>query len=148
VISGTAEAVAETSARAKKGGAKRVIPLEVGGAFHSRLMEPAAVRLQQALKEVEIRAARFPVASNVTGSYHTRPAEVRVRLVEQMTRPVQWVGCVRAMLQAGIRIFLEVGPGTVLKGLVRKIEPQAAVHSAGTAEEIFQAAPLFCAQSA
>jgi len=140
VISGTAEAVAAASAKAKEKGAKRVIPLEVGGAFHSRLMEPAAVLLDQALKSASVQAPRYPVASNVTGTYHTDAVQLRQLLVRQLTEPVQWVACVRTMLQAGIKTFIEVGPGTVLKGLVRKIDPEAAVHSAGTTEEIRQLA--------
>jgi len=140
VISGTAEAVAAASAKAKEKGAKRVIPLEVGGAFHSRLMEPAAVLLDQALKRAPVQAPRYPVASNVTGTYHTDAVQLRQLLVRQLTEPVQWVACVRTMLQAGIKTFIEVGPGTVLKGLVRKIDPEAAVHSAGTTEEIRQLA--------
>ncbi len=140
VISGTAEAVAAASAKAKEKGAKWVIPLEVGGAFHSRLMEPAAVLLDQALKIASVQAPRYPVASNVTGTYHTDAVQLRQLLVRQLTEPVQWVACVRTMLQAGIKTFIEVGPGTVLKGLVRKIDPEAAVHSAGTTEEIRQLA--------
>ena len=140
VISGTAEAVAAASAKAKEKGAKRVIPLEVGGAFHSRLMESAAILLDRALQGAAVQAPRYPVASNVTGVYHTDPAQIRRLLVRQLTEPVQWVACVRTLLQAGIRTFIEAGPGTVLKGLIRKIDPEATVHSAGTAEEIRQLA--------
>ena len=74
----------------------------------------------------------------MTGTYHADAAQVRKLLVRQLTEPVQWVACMRAMLQAGIKAYIEVGPGTVLKGLLRKIDPEAAVHSAGTAEEIRQ----------
>ncbi len=140
VISGTAEAVAAASAKAKERGAKRVIPLEVSGAFHSRLMEPAAIRLEQALAGTAVQAPRYPVASNVTGGYHTDAGQIRQLLVRQLTEPVQWIACVRTMSQAGIKTYLEVGPGTVLKGLVRKIDPELVVHSAGTAEEIRQLA--------
>ncbi len=142
VISGSPESVGGASAKAKERGAKRVVPLEVGGAFHSRLMQPAAARLQQALAGLEIHMPRFGVLSNVTGSYHTSSGEVRTLLVEQMTRPVRWVDCVRAMVQGGSSTFLEVGPGTVLKGLVRKIQPEATVHSVGTAVEVRAAAAL------
>ncbi len=136
VISGTVESVAAASAKAKEKGAKRVIPLEVGGAFHSRLMEPAAARLAEALKGVRIQAPRYPVASNVTGSYHKEAGRIGELLVRQLTEPVQWVGCVRTMAGKGIKTYVEAGSGAVLKGLVRKIDPEATVHSAGTAEEV------------
>lgn len=138
VISGAVEAVAAASARAKEKGAKRVIPLEVGGAFHSRLMEPAAVRLEQALRGIPVSQPRFPVASNVTGAYHAGPEEIRKLLVRQLTEPVQWVACVQTMAKAGIKTYIEVGSGTVLKGLVRKIDAEASVHSAGIPDELRQ----------
>jgi len=150
VISGTAESVIAASAKAKERGAKRVIPLEVGGAFHSRLMEPAGLRLRKALQATAVQAPRYPVASNVTGAYHEAGArgsaathlsaeeagKIRELLVRQLTEPVQWIACVRTMAQNGIKTYIEVGSGTVLKGLVRKIDPEATVHSAGTPEEI------------
>ena len=145
VISGSPEAVGAASVKAKEGGAKRVVPLEVGGAFHSRLMQPAAARLEQALAGVEIHPPRFGVLSNVTGSYHTSSGEVRILLVEQLTRPVRWVDCVRTMVQGGSSTFLEVGPGTVLKGLVRKIQPEATVHPVGSTAEVKAAAERMAA---
>ena len=140
VISGSPEGVQTAMAKAKEKGAKRVIPLEVGGAFHSRLMEPAAARLKAALTSVELKSPRFPVLSNVTGQPHGDPPSIRELLVRQLTEAVRWEACVRALLGQGVRSFLEVGAGTVLKGLLRKIEPEAQVRSAGTAEEIRQAA--------
>ena len=136
VISGTAESVTAASVKAREKGAKRVIPLEVGGAFHSRLMEPAAARLAEALKSVTVQAPRYPVASNVTGADHEETGKIRELLVRQLTEPVQWVACVRTMAEKGIKTYIEVGSGTVLRGLVRKIDPEATVHSAGTPEEI------------
>ncbi|MBI3332672.1 MAG: ACP S-malonyltransferase [Candidatus Omnitrophica bacterium] len=140
VISGSPEAVQAASAKAKEQGAKRVVPLEVGGAFHSRLMEPAAGRLEGALQRVQIDPPRFPVMSNVTGLPHSAPDQIRRLLVEQLTRPVRWEACVRALLEMGIRAFLEVGPGTVLKGLCRRIAPEAVVFSVGSAAEVREAA--------
>ena len=136
VISGTAESVTAASAKAKEKGAKRVILLEVGGAFHSRLMEPAGLRLRKALQTAVVQAPRYPVVSNVTGAYHEEAGKIRELLVRQLTEPVQWIACVRTMAQNGIKTYIEVGSGTVLKGLVRKIDPEATVHSAGTPEEI------------
>ncbi len=136
VISGSPQAVRAASDKAKEKGAKRVLALEVGGAFHSRLMEPAGAQLRKALETVQIRAPRYPVLSNVTGSQHTQPPQIRELLVEQLTRPVQWEACMRTLLGKGVGVFLEVGPGTVLKGLLRRIDAQAQVFSAGTAEEV------------
>ncbi len=140
VISGTKEAILKASEEAKSRGAKRVIPLEVGGAFHSRLMKPAAEKLKQALEATTFRMPKFPVLSNVTGSYYTSSGEVLILLAEQLTRPVLWEACVRTMLAAGIRTFLEVGAGTVLKGLCRKIEPEAQVIPVGSPNDLEAAA--------
>jgi len=139
-ISGTPEAVEAASVKAKSKGAKRVIPLQVGGAFHSRLMEPAAERLQAALEQTPIAPTRYPVLSNVTGDVHGKPEAIRALLVQQMTSAVQWEACVRQMLKQGIKTFLELGSGTVLKGLMRKIDPGAEVISVGSADQVRQLA--------
>lgn len=139
VISGSPEQVQAAMAKAKEKGAKRAIPLEVGGAFHSRLMEPAAERLKAALASVEVKAPRYPVLSNVTGRPHGDPASIRELLVRQLTEAVRWEACVRTLLGQGVRSFLEVGSGSVLKGLLRKIDPEAQAQCAGTAEEVRQA---------
>jgi len=136
VISGSPEAVERASQVAQEKGAKKVIPLEVGGAFHSRLMEPAAQQLENALQRIAIQNPKYPVLSNVSGCAHTQPAQIRTLLVEQLTQPVRWETCMRSLLEAGIRIFLEVGPGNVLKGLARRIDPGTQVLSVGTADQV------------
>ena len=140
VISGTIDAVQAASDKAKEKGAKRVMALEVGGAFHSRLMEPAGARLEAALEAVSLHPFQFPVVSNVTGSLYQDPSEARILLVKQLTHPVQWVNCMRALLAGGVRTFLEVGTGSVLKGLLRTIDSQATAVSVGTASQIHEAA--------
>ncbi len=135
VISGTPQSVHAALEKAKEKGAKRVIPLEVGGAFHSRLMEPAGSRLKEAIASLEVRSPRFPVVSNVTGGFYESPEQIRTLLVEQMTRPVQWEASMRTLIGSGLRTFLEVGSGSVLKGLCRKIDPEAQVFLAGTVEQ-------------
>ncbi|MBI3318826.1 MAG: ACP S-malonyltransferase [Candidatus Omnitrophica bacterium] len=140
VISGTVPAVEAASEKARERGAKRVALLEVGGAFHSRLMEPAGERLQVAVEAAQIRETAFPVLSNVTASFHEGPAQIRALLVRQLIHPVRWEACMRALLQSGIRLFLEVGPGTVLKGLMRRIDPEAQVLSVGNAAQVREAA--------
>ena len=142
VISGPLAAVELASAKAKEKGAKRVIPLEVGGAFHSRCMEPAAIRLCQALESVEVRAPTFPVFSNVTGKAHAGPAEIRRLLVDQLTHPVQWIACMQGLVSSGIRTGLEAGSGSVLKGLFRKLDPEVTVHSVGTSGQVRETALL------
>ncbi len=145
VISGDLSSVEAASAKAKERGAKRVIPLKVGGAFHSRCMQPAAARLQEALGSVEVRSPSFPVLSNVTGRPHGVPAEIRRLLVDQLTQPVQWVACMQALAALGIRAGLEMGSGSVLKGLFRKFDPEFSVHSAGTADQVRETAAVLAA---
>jgi len=140
VISGPPEAVSAALSQAKEKGAKRTIPLEVGGAFHSHLMSPAAVQLQEAFKSVTVHRPKFPVVSNVNGVYYTSSSEVRLLLVEQITHSVRWELSMRTLLAEGITTFLEVGPGTVLKGLLRKIHPEATVLSVGTAPQVREVA--------
>ncbi len=139
VISGTPTAVAAASEKAKEKGAKRVVPLEVSGAFHSRLMEPASVKLQQALSSVPLQPLRYAVLSNMTGTVYPNAEAARTLLAQQLTQPVRWESCVRVLAGMGIRRFLEVGPGTVLKGLCRRIDPEAEVFSVGTADQVQEA---------
>ncbi len=139
VISGPIDAVQTALDKAKERGAKRVMALEVGGAFHSRLMEPASLQLKAALETVQLRDFQFPVVSNVTGSPYHHPTDIRSLLVQQLTHPVQWVACMKSVLGLGIRTYLEVGTGSVLKGLLRKIDSEAVVISVGTAVQIHEA---------
>jgi len=142
VLSGAKTAMERALVLAKERGAKRVVPLAVGGAFHSRLMEPASRRLEEALKTVSIHPPRFPVASNVTGTYFQEVDSIRRGLVEQLTHPVQWVGCMERLCRDGIDLFLEIGPGTVLKGLLRKFASQMECHSVEKVEEVRQVVRL------
>ena len=140
VISGAPEAVQTAAERSKEKGAKRVALLEVGGAFHSRLMQPAATRLKEGLDKIQIHPPRCKVLSNVTGGFYAGSDQIRTLLVEQLTHPVRWEGCVRTLTGSGVNLFLEVGSGTVLKGLLKRIDPQARVVSAGTAPQVREAA--------
>ena len=136
VISGDVEAVARAEAPAKAAGAKRVIPLNVSGAFHSPLMEVAAAGLRDQLDAVPLGAPAFPVVSNVTARAVQDPDEAKRLLVQQLTAPVRWVASVREMLSSGSDRFLELGPGGVLAGLVKRVDRGADVRSLGTVEEI------------
>lgn len=137
VISGDPEAVSRAGDGCKAAGAKRVMPLKVSGAFHSPLMAAAQAGLAAALAAVPLRDPRFPVVANVTGAPVTTATEARRLLEAQLTAPVQWVACVKALAALNPEIrFVEVGPGTVLGGLVKRIVTDASVISLGTAEEL------------
>ena len=121
VISGESDAVAEACLAAKAAGAKRALPLPVGGAFHSPLMEPARVELESAIEATEITAPACPVWQNVSAQPETDPVRIRKNLLKQLTAPVKWTQSVQGMLAAGATSFIEVGPGSVLQGLVKRI---------------------------
>ena len=122
VISGEANAVGAAGAACSDAGAKRVIALDVSGAFHSPLMEPAAAPLIERLGEIDFAPANVPVVSNVDAEPHSDPAEIRANLGEQMTSSVRWEQSVRRMIEEGVDTFVEIGPGTVLSKLIRRID--------------------------
>lgn len=121
VISGETASVAEACEKLKAAGAKRALPLPVGGAFHSPLMEPARIALGKAIEATEVKAPACPIYQNVTARAETDPAVIKRNLLAQLTAPVKWVQSVRAMLADGADTFLEIGPGAVLQGLVKRI---------------------------
>lgn len=121
VISGEKEAVLEACAAMKAAGAKRALPLPVGGAFHSPLMEPARAELAEAISATEFRTPACPVYQNVSARPETDPAVIRQNLLLQLTSPVRWTQSVKAMLADGATSFTEIGPGSVLQGLVKRI---------------------------
>lgn len=125
VLSGTVEAMAKAEEAAKAHGAQRVVKLEVAGAFHSPLMQPAAAKFRQALSKIEIQRPLFPVISNVTGKPFQNPDEIRDRLVKQIVSPVLWEPSMRYLIQAGATHFIEFPPARVLTGLLRRIEKTA-----------------------
>lgn len=131
VISGTGEAVARAGELAKAAGASRVLSLKVSAAFHSPLMLDAATGMREALEHAVVRPAAIPVVANVTAQPLTSPAEIRAELIDQITAPVKWIASIEYMAHAGVDRFVEVGPGTVLSGLVRRIAPGAARLSVG-----------------
>ncbi|MBQ1964396.1 MAG: ACP S-malonyltransferase [Tidjanibacter sp.] len=121
VISGTIEGVKEASAKLKEAGAKRALPLAVGGGFHSPCMESARVSLAEAIEQTEFSTPRCPVYQNVDARPHTSPEEIKANLVAQLTSPVRWTQSVQAMAADGAEEFVELGPGKVLQGLIAKI---------------------------
>ncbi len=127
VISGHTAAVSEASRRAKESGAKRAVPLPVSAPFHCSLMVPAGERLAGVLDQVAVAEPRHPVVANVDARPHGAPEEIRARLVQQVSHPVRWQDCVKVLAEGGCNAFVEVGPGKVLSGLVRRILPGAVV---------------------
>lgn len=121
VISGEKTAVEQACEKAKAEGAKRALPLAVSGAFHSPLMEPARVELGKAIEETRIVEPICPIYQNVTAQAVTDPLTIKKNLLAQLTSPVRWTQSVRNMLADGADYFMEIGPGTVLQGLVKRI---------------------------
>jgi len=107
-------------------GAKRAMKLKVGGAFHSPLMQPAQEELAEAIAAAEFNTPRCPIYQNVDGKPHTDPAEIKENLIKQLTAPVRWTYDVQAMVADGANEFVELGPGAVLQGLVKKIDRSVA----------------------
>ncbi len=124
VISGSNEAINAACEKMTAAGAKRALKLKVGGAFHSPLMEPAREELASAIEATEFHAPKCPIFQNVDASAHTEPAEIKANLVAQLTAPVRWTQSVKNMIAAGADTFIEVGPGAVLQGLVKKISKE------------------------
>lgn len=121
VISGSIEAIDEAVAKMEEAGAKRAIKLAVGGAFHSPLMEPARQELAAAIEAAPFSKPVCPIYQNVSTIAEINPDTIKANLVKQLTSPVKWTQCVRSMIKDGATSFTEVGPGSVLQGLVKKI---------------------------
>jgi [acyl-carrier-protein] S-malonyltransferase len=136
VISGEAHALAAAAEDLKRRGAKRIVALEVSGAFHSPLMESAAAGLREALESIEIADARFPVYANASATPVTRAEEIRASLVKQLLNPVLWESTVREIAGRGPAEFFEIGSGKVLQGLLRAIDRGWVCRTLGTADEV------------
>ncbi len=122
VISGNVDAIKEACAKLKEAGAKRALPLAVGGAFHSPLMEMARIELAKAIESAPVGNPICPVYQNVDALPHTDPAEIKANLLKQLTSPVRWTQIVKNMIGDGMTEFVECGPGTVLTGLIGRIQ--------------------------
>ncbi len=126
VISGSIEGIDAACAKMLEAGAKRALKLKVGGAFHSPLMEPARAELADAIAHTDFHAPKCPVYQNVNAEPQTDPEEIKKNLIAQLTAPVRWTQSVQNMIAAGADTFIEVGPGAVLQGLVKKISSEVA----------------------
>ena len=128
VISGSVPGIEKACELMKAAGAKRALPLKVGGAFHSPLMDPAKVELEAAINATEIHTPKCPVYQNVDALPHTDPAEIKKNLVAQLTASVRWTQSVKNMVADGATDFTECGPGAVLQGLIKKIDGTVSAH--------------------
>ncbi|MCX8106114.1 MAG: ACP S-malonyltransferase [Ignavibacterium album] len=138
VISGSVEGVKKAMELCKASGAKLVKELVVSGAFHSPLMEPAKERLQKALDDTHFYDARFPVYTNVTAKPVSDKDEIKKLLFEQLTSPVRWEETIQNMINDGIEEFYEIGPGKVLQGLVKRINPDVRVFGIDKYSDVYQ----------
>ncbi|MBI3317120.1 MAG: ACP S-malonyltransferase [Candidatus Omnitrophica bacterium] len=143
VISGTLESIDKACKIAEAKGAKRVVPLKVGGAFHSRLMQESRQALETALKEVQINPPQGIFIPNASAQKVSNPAEIRDLLAKQLTSPVRWIETMIRAQEEGIDFCLEIGPGKVLKGLAKRSAPAMTVEPCGTLEDIEKIESLF-----
>ena len=130
VISGAVPAIEMACDSLKNAGARRALILPVGGAFHSPLMEPARIELANAIDATSFKTPRCPIYQNVVAKAINDPLEIQKNLIDQLTAPVKWTQSINEMLKAGATSFIEVGPGKVLQGLVKKISKEANAASA------------------
>ena len=128
VITGNVDAINAACEKLKAAGAKRALPLKVGGAFHSPLMQPAKDELQAAIEKTTFSAPKCPVYQNVDGKPHTDPAEIQQNLIAQLTSSVRWTASVQAMIADGADDFTECGPGKALQGMIGRIDKTVAAH--------------------
>lgn len=128
VISGNVDAINQACEKLKAAGAKRALPLKVGGAFHSPLMQPAKEELQKAIETTEFSAPKCPVYQNVDGKPHTDASEIKANLIAQLTSSVRWTSSVQNMIADGADDFTECGPGKALQGMIGRIDKNVAAH--------------------
>jgi len=129
VISGSNEGIDKAIELLRERGAKRVLKLAVGGAFHSPFMEPARLELEETIRKTRFTQPVCPVYQNVTANPSTDPEEIKTNLVLQLTSPVKWTQCINNMIAGGATSFTEVGPGNVLQGLIKKISRDTVTDS-------------------
>lgn len=128
VISGNVDAINQACEKLKAAGAKRALPLKVGGAFHSPLMQPAKEELQKAIEATEFSTPKCPVYQNVDGKPHTDAAEIKANLIAQLTSSVRWTSSVQNMIADGADDFTECGPGKALQGMIGRIDKNVTAH--------------------
>ncbi|MDO4633665.1 MAG: ACP S-malonyltransferase [Eubacteriales bacterium] len=136
VITGKTEDVAEAGKKLKESGARRVLPLKVSGAFHSKFMKDAGEKLAEIIKEVSIEKTVIPYAANVTAELVTEKEDIAANFCKGISSSVRWEQSMKTMLAAGINVFVEIGPGRTLAGFLKKIDPEVKVYSVGEPTEL------------
>ena len=136
VIAGDAAAVERAMTLCTEAGAKRTLPLNVSVPCHSLLMKPAGGKLEQAFDSVTFNTASIPVVQNASATINHEPEQIKQSLIKQLYSPVLWVDCVRVMRKAGVEKLIECGPGKVLCGLVRRIEPEIACFASDDVQSL------------
>ena len=136
VVSGRLSDVKAVAILAKEKGAKKTFPLEVSGPFHSRFMKEAGVGLEKVLQTISFKKPMIPFVSNVSARFEEDPLQIRKNLVRQVSETVLWEASIRCLIGQGIRQFVEIGPGKVLTGLLRKIDPEAVVFHLESPQEV------------
>lgn len=145
VISGEIAAVQAASEKLKELGARRVVPLNVSGPFHSALLKPAGEKLFAALKDTAIHKPQIPYAANVTAEYVTEESGIRELLAEQISSSVRWQQCVERMIADGVEVFVEIGPGRTISSFVKKIDRTKETVNIDKAEDLAKLAALLTA---
>ncbi len=136
VISGKADGIEEASSLARQYGAKKILVLDVSGPFHSSLMDEASILFKEYIEKISLSSARVPVISNFSAEPAVKPEIIKDNLINQVNHATRWEESVRYMFEQGVSRFIEIGPGNVLKGLIRKISPQAVVYNIEDADSI------------
>ncbi len=140
VVTGSEECVEKFADAARQRGARKAVRLKVSGAFHSKLMSPVSEGLARAFEQYRFSTPRVPLVSNVTADFVREPAEMKRLLAEHVCRPVLWEASMRRFIESGEDLFVEAGPGRVLKGLMRRIDSSVTVLSAGEPEAVRKSA--------
>lgn len=136
VISGSNELITQAIEKAKLNGALKAVKLEVSGAFHSKFMEPAYYGIKEYLKDISFEKSQFPIVSNVTAKLMTEQNEIKENVTKQIISPVMWEDSMRFMLDEGVDVFIELGPGGVLKGLLKRIDKNAVCLGIDKADDL------------
>jgi [acyl-carrier-protein] S-malonyltransferase len=136
VIAGDIKALGKATVLAESFKAKKCLPLAVSGAFHSSLMESAALKLRKIIRDFPFERPKIKLVANVTGDYITQPEQIRNILISQVTSPVQWEASIKRMVNSGVTTFIEVGPGKVLSGLVRRIDKDVTTLNVDTSNDV------------
>lgn len=142
VVAGKVLAVQEAVEKAKAAGAKMAVLLPVSGPFHSSLLKPASIKLGETLENVVIKPARIPVVANVNAQFETYPDTIRANLIEQVSSAVLWQQSIEALISQGVTTFVEIGPGKVLSGLIKKIDKNTEMYNIENVSTLQKVLPI------